>query len=556
MFPKKESLVVEFKSDRKKLDDTDMIETIVGFANTKGGTLYIGIEDNGVVTGVHPSHKNIIGLAAVIANNTIPPQSVRVDCIDVSDKQVVTVEVASSTSIVSTSSGKTLRRRMKLDGTPETVPMYPHEFTTRLSGLSLLDYSSQIVIDATADDFDPLERERLRNIVRMYRGEATLLELSDEELDRALQFVKRTDNKDVPTVTGLLTIGKADSIKKLIPTAGLAFQVLSGSDVRVNEFITKPILATFDMVQEYMKAWNPEQEAEVGMYRISIPDFDHRAFREAIVNAFSHRDYSILQRIRIQIDNDGMSIASPGGFVEGVSLDNLLTTEPRSRNPDLADALKRIGLAERTGRGIDRIYEGSLFYGRPLPDYSGSDSTSVRLFISRANPDKFFTQMIAEAMNNKQIQLNVFSMMILNYLRCERRADVQSIEENTGIDKARIRSSIERLVEAGYVEASGTGRGRTYLLSSKVYRAMNNTKAYVRQTDIYKIRHPELVLKLIRNKGSITRRDVVELLHITAPQAYRLLKKMADQGDLVMNGTKNTAVYQQANEDRHRTSRK
>lgn len=57
----------------------------------------------------------------------------------------------------------------------------------------------------------------------------------------------------------------------------------------------------------------------------------------------------------------------------------------------------------------------------------------------------------------------------------------------------------ERLVEAGYVEASGTGRGRTYLLSSKFYRAMNNTKAYVRQMDIDRIRHPELVLKLVIN---------------------------------------------------------
>ena len=547
MIPKKESLVVEFKSDKKKLDDSEIFETIVGFVNAKGGTLYIGVEDDGSVTGVHPSHKDVVGLAAAIANNTIPPQSVRVDFIDIDEKRVVTVEVSSSTTIVSTTSGKILRRRIQHDGTPETVPMYPHEFTTRLSNLSLLDFSAQIISDATVDDLDPLERERLRNIVRMFRGESALIELSDEELDRALQFVKLNDGKDVPTITGLLTIGTVDSIKRLIPTAGLAFQVFSGSEIRINESINKPILAAFDIVQEYMKAWNPEQEAEVGMYRISIPDFDHRAFREAIVNAFSHRDYSILQRIRVQIDDDGMSLTSPGGFVEGVSLDNLLTTEPRSRNPALADALKRIGLAERTGRGIDRIFEGSLFYGRPLPDYSGSDSTSVRLFIPRANPDKIFTKMIAEAINNKQVQLNVFSMMILNFLRSERRADVQSIEENTGVEKARIRTSIERLVEAGYVEASGTGRGRTYLLSSKIYKAMNNTKAYVRQTDIDKIRHPELVLKLAREKGTVTRSDVIELLHVTPPQAYRLLKKLVDHGNLIMIGNKSSAVYQIAN---------
>lgn len=113
------------------MEDSEIFETIVGFANAKGGTLYIGVEDDGSVTGVHPSHKDVVGLAAAIANNTIPPQSGRVEFIDVGEKRVATVEVASSPSIVSTTSGKTLRRRIQHDGTPETVPMYPHEFTTR-----------------------------------------------------------------------------------------------------------------------------------------------------------------------------------------------------------------------------------------------------------------------------------------------------------------------------------------------------------------------------------------------------------------------------------------
>lgn len=51
-----------------------------------------------------------------------------------------------------------------------------------------------------------------------------------------------------------------------------------------------------------------------------------------------------------------MIISNPGGFVEGITVDNLLTAEPYGRNPSLSDALKRIGLAERTGRGIDRIW--------------------------------------------------------------------------------------------------------------------------------------------------------------------------------------------------------
>lgn len=76
--------------------------------------------------------------------------------------------------------------------------------------------------------------------------------------------------------------------------------------------------------------------------------------------------------VRIEIDEAGYSVSSAGGFIPGISEKNLLTAEPVGRNPALADAFKRIGLAERTGRGIDRIFLGQLRYGRRLPDYSES----------------------------------------------------------------------------------------------------------------------------------------------------------------------------------------
>ena len=109
---------------------------------------------------------------------------------------------------MASSSGKIQRRRLKADGTPENVPMYPYEITTRLSSLRLLDFSAQPVPDSTCDDLDPVERERLRNIIRSYHGEVQLLDLSNEELDRALQFVTMQNGQLVPTLCGLLMIGK------------------------------------------------------------------------------------------------------------------------------------------------------------------------------------------------------------------------------------------------------------------------------------------------------------------------------------------------------------
>lgn len=104
----------------------------------------------------------------------------------------------------------------------------------------------------------------------------------------------------------------------------------------------------------------------------------------------------MLGTVRVAIDDEGLIISNPGGFIEGVTLDNLLTVEPHGRNKNLADALKRIGLAEKTGRGIDRIFEGSILFGRPWPDYSESTKTMVKLFIQRAKPDFHFMKMLNE----------------------------------------------------------------------------------------------------------------------------------------------------------------
>ena len=153
---------------------------------------------------------------------------------------ILKISVPRRTSITASSFGKMQRRRLKADGTPKNVPMYPYEIAGRLSDLSLFDYSAQPVPDGDYQDLDPVERERLRQIIRKYRGEPALLELDNEELDKALQMVVQVDKKLVPTYTGLLLLGKAERLKTLMPTAETAIQVLEGTDIRVNESFFLP----------------------------------------------------------------------------------------------------------------------------------------------------------------------------------------------------------------------------------------------------------------------------------------------------------------------------
>ncbi len=537
----REDMTHEFKSDLKKLQDAEIIDAVVAFANTDGGELYLGVEDDGEVTGLHEEHLDITRLAAVIANKTVPPIPVRCEILDL-DKPVLKISVPRRTSITASSSGKLQRRRIKADGTPENVPMYPYEIAGRLSSLSLFDYSAQPVPDADYQDLDPVERERLRHIIRHYRGETALLELDDEELDKALRLAVQEGNKLVPTYAGLLLIGKIERLRVLMPTAESAVQVLEGTDIRVNESFYLPILAAFEKISEYVGAWNHEEEMEEGMFRISIPDFDKRAVREALVNAFCHRDYSMLGRVRVEINQEGMTISNPGGFIEGIDVNNLLDAEPHGRNPVLADAMKRIGLAERTGRGIDRIYEGSLLYGRLFPDYSQSTGKSVRLMIPRGLPDKAFVRMISEEQQRLGHPLPIYALLVLNTLKQMHQATLHTVADTLKRDENRIRPVIESLVESGLVEAIGNGRGRNYMLSPKAY-GKENAAAYIRQKGIDELRYAELVLELARKQQKIKRADVIALLHISPAKAFRLLQHLAKEEKLSLHGKGAGAYY-------------
>ena len=527
----KETLSLEFKSDLKRLPDDDLLDAVVALANSDGGTVYLGVEDDGTPTGIDKVHQDAVGLSAMIANRTVPPVSARAQIVGTEKTPVMQIDVPKSRSVVSTKSGKVLRRRMKVDGTPESVPMYPYEIATRLSDLGRLDFSAQPVPDATRDDFDPLERDRLRRIIGTYQSsDRNLLELTDEELEKSLQLTVTVDGKTMPTLTGLLLLGKGESLKRFVPTHRASFQVMSGTDIKVNQDYAGPLLKTIEQINDMFSPWNPSAELSVGLFSMMVPEFDHRAFREALVNAFGHRDYTLLGRVRVQLDDAGLTIANPGGFVEGINIHNLLTAEPHGRNPCLMDALKRTGLAERTGRGIDRIFEGALNYGRPLPDYSRSNRRGVSVLLPRSVPDKAFVELLAEERERSGKSMSLDGLLILDKLKSERRCGFDVLSGSLDMSDQRLRTVLGQLTEAGLVESAGVGARRTYMLGAKVYRRSGRAMDYVRQSDIDRVRYPELIIKLMHEQKSVSKNDVMELLHLEGNQAYYQLRKLVLEG--------------------------
>ncbi len=543
--PLRESLTVEFKSDTRRLADDELIAAVVCLANSEGGDLYVGVEDDGHITGLHSTHQNTTSLAAMIANRTNPPMSVRVTILVEDGLSIAHVEIPKSSRLVATSEGLLQRRRIQADGTPQCVPFYPHEFVSRHSDLGTLDYSALPVVGATRADFDPLERERMRQLIERYGGDRTLISLSDEEIEGALGLIRREDDRRIPTVAGLLLLGRESALRQYLPTHEVAFQLLNATEVHVNDFYRMPLLKTFARIMEQFTARTTEKELHVGLFRVPIPDYDSRSFREAFVNALVHRDYTRMGAVHVRWEQDAMVISNAGGFVEGVTLDTLLVTEPRPRNPSLADAIKRIGLAERTGRGVDLIYQGLLRYGRPPPDYRRSNALSVVVTLSGGEADVGLLRLILAEETRTQSVLPVDSLIALTSLWRERRIDTPTLAHAIQRDDATARNVLERLVEAGLVQAHGVKKGRTYTLGSSVYRETGESAGYIRQAGFDILQQEQMIIGFVKNYGQVTRRDVVSLCKVSPDQATRLLKKLVDDGQLRMVGERKSSVYRQ-----------
>ena len=485
-------------------------------------------------------------MEASIQDHTVPSLFVHAHMEEWKGCEVLAIEVPISRQLMMTSEGKYLRRRLKQDGTPETVALKPYEILQRLSYIQALDPSAQVIEDLPAEEaLSALERERLRNMIRIYHGDASLLELSDAELDKALGFVRERDKRWYPTIAGLLMIGHEEYIRQFIPSHEVLFQVLDGVNVLVNPpAMHIPLLQTFEKVDLLFQSRVIEQELQIGMFRVPVPNYEKEAFREGFVNALVHRDYFRVGTVQVQLQTSAISISSPGGFLEGISPDNILTAAPMPRNALLAEAAKRIGLAERTGRGVDKIYTVMLRSGHDIPDYSASTSSAVVLRLNSAELDEKYIKMIVSEEDRLKKPMPLDALIVLSVLKNERRSTIKLLSKKIQKPVEDTRPVVEWLIELGMVEGVGNSSARRYMLSSKVYSITNNKSGYTRQRGWDTLQEREMILAHLNQYNKITRSDVVELCRCTPNHASWLLRQLVKDQVIQLQGKGPGAYYQ------------
>ena len=533
-----ETLTVEFKA--AKIDPDDLAAAVVCLANSNGGHLLLGVTDDGEVTGIDPGKLEYADphrLAAAVATRTVPYVMAGTEIVEVGDSTVAVITVPATDDVHATSKGRYLRRTIDVKGNPQCLPMSPREVLERASGA--VDYSRRVVNGLTAQDLDEGELVRLRGLARQ-GGDGVLASLSDSELLQALNLVGPNGGL---TVGSLLLFGTTDAIVRFLPGYEVGFQELAGTEIKANEISRTPLLRAMEQLVDRIEARNPEEDVEIGLFRVALPRYAKVTIRELIANALVHRDYTQIGPTLVQLGGDVLTISNPGGFPRGVTIENLLTTMPRPRNPALADAFKRSGLVDRIGRGINRVYEHQLSLGRPAPDYSRSNDTSVVARIRPGPADTELAGYIAQARGSGE-ELTLEDLLTLHEVRAERRITTERASELFQVDHSSARATLNALVERGLLESRGERKARTYHMAAALYRQLGEPAQYVRTKGFDEIQQQEMIRTFVKRHGSISRREASELCQVAPLQAGRVLRKLRDDGELVMIGERRGARYE------------
>ena len=371
----KENQYFDRKSARK--DDKEIAKHISAFANSAGGKLVIGIEDDGEVTGFkRDGARDIENFERAALTTCTPTPIVRRDRIHVVNSSgeddlilVLDIEASTSHSVARASDDEVFLRQndrsVRLNR--EQVLALEYDKGQRV-------FEDELVEDSSLDDVDHEVLDRYKEILGT--------DAPDEQVLRSRRFMR--DGR--LTVAGALLFAQDPSA--MMPQArvrvlrydGVKMETGERLNITKERFFCGPLPKVIQGAYELISSMLREFQflGSDGKFQ-TVPEYPEFAWFEGLVNAVTHRDYSFRgDYIRVSMFDDRLEIVSPGALPNIVTLDNMRTTR-YSRNPRVARTLVEFGWVRELNEGVKRIYtemQDSLLND---PVYAEPDGTKVQL---------------------------------------------------------------------------------------------------------------------------------------------------------------------------------
>lgn len=534
-----ENLTVEFKTWIYAKDMRERVslavDELIAFANAKGGTVYMGVEDDGTVTGCTEGY-DTQKIMESIYDRTRPALFTEIEVIKYDGKDILAIKVERDGTTYATSDGRCLKRLGR-----NSKPYYPDEMSSKYTSVQSPDFSGQILADSTIEDVNVLEIYNLKEKLKMRDPSSSLPELEDVSFLRDLGLIKEDGDVDRLTIAGLLFVGKEAAINRLLPQAEVIYLHYSVNNLEEYDSrldLKQPIISVIDRLTEKIQNSNKIVNVQVGLFRLEVEDFSEKVFQEALLNALSHRDYLNIGAVYVKHYPDRIVIENPGAFPEGVTEKNIITHPSTPRNKLIAETLQRLKYVQRTGQGVDIIFREMISSGKPYPQYHAYNE-AVTLTIFSAIDDVNFVKFIASEQNKLQRTFPLPELMILRYLTDNKRIMLSEAQELTQLPITEARKRCNNLVRDGLIGLAG----KEYMLTAKVYDAIKSDIEYTQDTVIRYVKAKNLIEEYLQSVEFITNEKVRELCGFTRQQARTTLDKMRSEGILRLEGKGRAAKY-------------
>ena len=426
-----EGMTTEFKREY-----TDEIKkTVVAFANTRGGELLIGVEDDGSVIGVPDVDGTMLKVTNALRDSIKPDITMFLLCEkrEMEGKDVVTVSVQKGTACPYYLAAKGPR--------PEGVFVRQGASTVPATGSAIL----KMIKETDGDDYEAARSLNqdltFQDAARFFAEEHIPFE---QEQKRTLGLVSEDG---VFTNLGLLLSDQCMHTAKLA-----VFQGSSKTVFKDRAEFSGSLFKQMEEIYAYIDRFNRIRAEFPGLKRVDTRDYPPEAVREAMLNAIVHRDYSYSASTFISIFGGRIEFVTLGGLPKGIAMSDVMMGVSVPRNRRLANIFYRLHLIEAFGTGMLKIKECYVgCSGQPAVEAS---ENAFKITLPNVNYE-------AETSVQKK-PLSEKEQRILEYISAKPSASRAEIEAAMGLSQSVTVRALKKLLELGLVQKRGNGKNTKY----------------------------------------------------------------------------------------------
>ena len=427
-----ESDTVELKSQLI----SDICKEIIAFANSRGGTLYVGVEDSGNVIGVTDADQSTLQLSNMIRDSIKPDVTmfVRYETLCVEGKNIIAVSVQKGTD----------------------RPYYLGSKGLKPSGVYVRNGTST----------DPATDTAIRRMIKETDGDSfELMRSLEQQLTFKAaeeQFKKRNvpfDAAKMQTLGMVSQDGIYSNVALLLSdqcSHTIKAAAFSGTDKTTFQDRREFGGSLFQQMEEmyaYLDMRNQTKATFEGLYRRDTRDYPEEALREALLNSLVHRDYSFIASTLISVYDDRIEFVSVGGLPAGIALEDIMLGLSVCRNPKLAAIFYRLQLIEAYGTGMPKIIKA--YAGTDLEPKIQVTNNAFKIILPNLN---FLSKPVPVYEPPTEDEKRVLSLL------ATRESIVRSdVDRLLGVSQSTANRILKQMIEKYLISQEGTGKNTKYI---------------------------------------------------------------------------------------------